>query len=350
MGFQGQLLAFLKSEGAALVIRSSPMGDGGIVLAQSAALPSAAGSAAPGALRPWATNAPPTLPQVTMGVDDYNRVARMIQQGEKPVMAVEFESRFEDADLMAYNTIAEIPGSDRKKEVVMLGAHLDSWHAGTGATDNGIGVAVVMEAVRLLKAAGAAPRRTIRVGLWAGEEQGLLGSKAYVADHLGYFTNETTAAVVSPKEAAKEDSSSAKRNANSESDRKLIRKPAHAKISAYFNYDNGAGKIRGIYLQGNEMAQSVFRRWFEPIKDLGVETITLSNTYGTDHLSFDAIGIPGFQFIQDPLDYGSRTHHTNADTYDRVPPEDARQASVVMAVTAYQAAMAEDKVPRKPLP
>jgi len=253
---------------------------------------------------------------------------------------------------MAYNTVAEIPGSDLKNEIVMLGAHLDSWHSGTGATDNGAGVAATMEAVRILKALNLQPRRTIRIGLWSGEEQGLLGSRAYVAKHFGYYTNRastSSTSVRAPKD--EEDGTPSPRartgSTNSAPSRKLVRGPEYESLSAYFNLDNGAGKIRGVYMQGNESVRPLFRRWLEPFSDLGAETLTLANTGGTDHTSFDSIGLPGFQFIQDPLDYWSRTHHSNEDVYDRAPPEDMKQAATILAAFAYDAAMLDEKLPRK---
>jgi Zn-dependent M28 family amino/carboxypeptidase len=265
-------------------------------------------------------------------------------------MAVDLRVDFHDDDLMAYNTIAEIPGGELKDEIIMLGAHLDSWHSGTGATDNGIGAAAVMEAARILKALNLQPRRTIRVGLWSGEEQGLLGSRAYVAGHFGYFTNAApSTALRSPRDEG--DSQPATRNSrtNSAPARRLVRLHEYEKLSAYFNLDNGAGKVRGLYLQGNEAVRPLFRRWLEPFRDLGAETLSLSNTRGTDHISFDAVGLPAFQFIQDPLDYNSRTHHSNEDVYDRIQPEDARQAAVILAAFAWNAASMDAKLPRKPV-
>ena len=247
--------------------------------------------------------------QITLAVEDYNRLVRMIQQGAKLKMAVDLQAQFHNDDLMAYNTLAEIPGTDLKDELVMIGAHLDSWHSGTGATDNGAGVSATMEAVRILQALKLRPRRTIRIGLWTGEEQGLLGSRAYVADHFGYYTNLTNTIT---SQASEEATGNARTNqtasAASRPRRTLVRKPDHEKLSVYFNLDNGTGKIRGVYLQGNEEVRPTFRRWLEPFRDLGAETLTPSNTSGTDHLSFDDIGLPGFQFIQDPLEYNTRTH------------------------------------------
>jgi Zn-dependent M28 family amino/carboxypeptidase len=300
-------------------------------------------------VRAWATNVPAFPPQITLATEDYNRLVRMIQQGEKLKMAVDLQVQFNGDDLMAYNTVAEIPGSDLKEEIVMLGGHLDSWHAGTGATDNAVGVAAVMEAARILKALKLQPRRTIRVGLWSGEEQGLYGSKAYVGRHFGYYTNAAPTEVLrSPKDPANDEPAAARSATNSPPTRRLIRQPEYEELSAYFNLDNGAGKIRGIYMQGNEAVRPLFRRWLEPFRDLDAETLTISNTGGTDHQSFDAIGLPGFQFIQDPLDYGSRTHHSNEDVLDRIQPDDLKQIAVILAAFAYDAATLDQKLPRKP--
>ena len=227
----------------------------------------------------------------------------------------------------------------------MLGGHLDSWHAGTGATDNGAGVAVAMEAVRILKAAGLQPRRTVRVALWTGEEQGLFGSKAYVAEHFGSYTTDGASGEQPSQGSSRAEG--ADQQSESGRSRTLVRKPDYDKFAGYFNLDNGSGRIRGIFAQENAGAWAVFRDWLAPFRDLGAETVTLANTGGTDHLSFDAIGLPGFQFIQDPIEYMSRTHHSNADVYDRIVAEDLKQASVIMASFVYHAAMADEKLPRK---
>ncbi len=349
---QGRYLSFLAKEGAALVVNPSSLGDGGTYVVAAASIPMPDGQGAfsfANAPRAWSTNAPALPPQVTLAAEDYNRLVRMIQQGLKLKMAVDLEVQFHSDDLMTYNTVAEIPGSDLKDEIVMLGAHLDSWHAGTGATDNGAGVAAVMEAARIIKALDLKPRRTIRVGLWSGEEQGLLGSRAYVARHFGYYTNTPASrALRSPRDESDDQPVASVSGTNSPSARRLIRQSDYDRLSAYFNLDNGAGRVRGIYLQGNEALRPLFRRWLEPFRDLDAETITASNTGSTDHISFDAIGLPGFQFIQDPLDYGSRSHHTNEDVLDRVPPEDLKQASVILAAFAYDAAMLDQKLQRKP--
>jgi len=259
------------------------------------------------------------LPQVIVATEQFNRIARLLQKGEKVEMAVDVEATFYDEDLQGYNVVAEIPGTDLAHEVVMVGGHFDSWHAATGATDNAIGSAVAMEAVRIIQAAGLHPRRTIRVALWTGEEQGLLGSSGYVKKHFGdRETQEFT--------------------------------PEHANLAAYFNVDNGGGRLRGIYTQGNAAVRPIFEAWLQPFHDLGATHVTLKNTGGTDHLSFDGVGLPGFQFIQDPMDYDTRTHHTNMDTYERVHPYDARQASTVEAAFVYLAAMRDEKLPREPLP
>jgi carboxypeptidase Q len=348
----GRNLAFLAKEGAALVVNSSSLGDGGTYFVAAASVPGPEGRTGfspTNMVRAWATNVPAFPPQITLATEDYNRLVRMIQQGEKLKMAVDLQVQFNGDDLMAYNTVAEIPGSDLKEEIVMLGGHLDSWHAGTGATDNAVGVAAVMEAARILKALKLQPRRTIRVGLWSGEEQGLYGSKAYVGRHFGYYTNAAPTEVLrSPKDPANDEPAAARSATNSPPTRRLIRQPEYEELSAYFNLDNGAGKIRGIYMQGNESVRPLFRRWLEPFRDMDAETLTISNTGGTDHQSFDAIGLPGFQFIQDPLDYGSRTHHSNEDVLDRIQPDDLKQIAVILAAFAYDAATLDQKLPRKP--
>jgi carboxypeptidase Q len=352
---------FAARSGAALVVSSSSEGDGGTLFVASATVPfTNSNLRGPLTRNPsaWSTNNPKIPPQITLASEDYNRLVRMIQRGEKLKMNVDLAAQYHTNDWMAWNTVAEIPGTDLKDEIVMLGGHLDSWHSGTGATDNGAGVATAMEAVRILKALKLQPRRTIRVGLWTGEEQGLLGSTAYVREHFGYFTNITNtpiATAVSPKGAsefarvAAAQPSDTSNRATNRVTRKLVRRGQYDKFSAYFNLDNGSGKIRGVYMQGNEAVRPLFRQWLEPFRDLGAETLTIANTGGTDHLPFDAIGLPGFQFIQDPIEYWTRTHHSNADVFDRIQIEDLKQASVIMASFVYNAAMADEKVPRKEL-
>jgi len=328
-------------EGAAVVIEPG-RGDGGTVFVQDATMPRRAdpagregGNPFSRGPRPWATDPPTILPQVVMAAEHYNRIVRMIQKGSHPKLAIDIETRYHEGDANCFNIIAEIPGTDLKDEVVMLGGHFDSWHAGTGATDNAIGCGVALEAVRILKAIDAKPRRTIRIALWTGEEQGLFGSRAYVADHFG------SAKAPTPVEGG--DTPRERPRATYEL------KAEHEKFSAYFNLDNGTGKIRGIYLQGNEAVRPIFRAWLAPFADMGATTITSSNTGGTDHQSFDGIGLPGFQFIQDPLEYNTRTHHSSMDVYERIQEDDAKQASIIMATFVYQAAVRDEKLPRKPL-
>jgi Zn-dependent M28 family amino/carboxypeptidase len=247
--------------------------------------------------------------------------------------------------MMGYNTIAEIPGSDLKDEVVMLGGHMDSWHGGTGATDNAAGCAVAMEAARILMALNFKPRRTIRVALWSGEEQGLLGSRAYVKEHFGEIVQPTPQPT--PPGAGEGRPTTAPTPAPRG---RLVTKPDYDKFAGYFNLDNGTGKIRGVYLQGNEAVRPLFRTWLTPFRDMGAQTLSISNTGGTDHLAFDAIGLPGFQFIQDEVEYDTRTHHSNQDVFDRIQADDMKQAATIMAAFVYQAAMRDEKLPRKPAP
>ncbi len=334
--FVSKRLKFLHDEGAAVIVDASRIGDGGTIFVQGAATPQAADET-PGAARAtpvYSKNAPKIVPQLVMSVEHYNRIARMIEAGEQVKMTVDLDVEWQDADPMGYNTIAEIPGSDKKDEVVMLGGHMDSWHAGTGATDNAAGVAVAMEAVRILQSLNLKPRRTIRVALWSGEEQGLLGSRAYVAEHFGKL--ETAGAGMGP--------------GNTAAVSRLVTKPEYEKLSGYFNLDNGTGKIRGVYLQGNEAIRPLFRQWLTPFRDMGASTLTISNTSGTDHLSFDGIGLPGFQFIQDEIEYDTRTHHSNQDVFDRIQADDLKQAAAIMAAFVYNTAMQDEKLPRKAAP
>jgi Zn-dependent M28 family amino/carboxypeptidase len=291
-------------------------------------------------------------PQITMAAEDFNRLARMVQQGESLKMAIDLQVQFHTEDPMAYNTVAEIPGDDLKDEIVMLGGHLDSWHAGTGATDNGAGVAATMEAVRILRTLGLRPRRTIRIALWTGEEQGIFGSKGYVKEHFGYYPeSEDTNRPGRESRGRRRDTGPTTRPSEptTRAAPVLVRRDEYDRLSGYFNLDNGTGKIRGVYMEGNEAVRPIFRRWLAPFADMGAQTLTLSHTGGTDHTPFDAVGLPAFQFIQDPIDYWSRTHHSNADVYDRLQAEDLKQASVILATFAYNAAMADEKLPRKPL-
>ncbi|NNF00153.1 MAG: M20/M25/M40 family metallo-hydrolase [Pyrinomonadaceae bacterium] len=329
----------LIAEGAAVMVDNSSKGSGGTVFVSGATV---AGDP-PKTLQdlfnraganPWDKAAEnKMIPQMTMASEDYNRLMRMLKHGEKISMKVNIQTQYQDEDLMGYNTIAEIPGTDPglKDEIVMLGGHLDSWHGSGGATDNASGCAVAMEAARILMALKLKPKRTIRVALWSGEEQGLHGSQAYVKKHFGeieggggFFARITGGG-----------------------NGKIIKKPAYEKFSAYYNMDNGTGKFRGVYLQGNSAAAPIFRAWLQPFNKMGASTLTLNNTGGTDHLSFDGIGLPGFQFIQDPIEYSPLTHHSNQDNYDRIQAKDMKHNATIMAAFVYQTAMMDGKIPRK---
>ena len=304
--FREKVNQFLLDEGVAVTIVPGTIGDGGTVFGQGA-----------GTEDPKKTVPPASI---ALTPEHYNRLVRLIEHKQPVTLEVEVRARItEPAD--SFNVVGEIPTHSGKAdpEIVMIGGHLDSWTGGTGATDNAAGCAVALEAVRILKAIDAKMPRTVRLALWTGEEEGILGSKAYVKQH---FADPEVMKV----------------------------KPEHAKVSAYYNLDNGTGKIRGVYLQGNDMARPIFESWLAPFKDLGVETVTIRNTGGTDHLSFDAVGIPGFQFIQDPVEYSTRTHHSNMDLYDRLQPGDLMQASAVMATMVYETAIRAERIPRKDLP
>ena len=346
-------LRFFQTEGAAVLLEPG-RGDGGTLFVQSASVPAPprdpnATGPAPRGTPPYDKSAPKVTPQVVLAVEHYNRIVRMVQAGEPVKMNVELAVAWQDTDLMGYNTIAEIPGTDLKDEVVMLGGHMDSWHSGTGATDNAAGCAVAMEAVRIIQALGLKPRRTIRIALWSGEEQGLLGSRAYVAQHFGSMQNPATSAVPATGNSNAMGGGNGNGGA-APAGPTLIRKADYEKLSAYYNLDNGTGKIRGVYLQGNEAVRPLFRQWLAPFRDLGATTLTIANTGGTDHLAFDAIGLPGFQFIQDEIEYDTRTHHSNQDVFDRIQAEDMKQAATIMAAFVYQTAMRDEKLPRKPVP
>lgn len=332
--FNQRKARFYFEEGAAVLIDSGFGVDAGTIRVMGASLPpsAAAGQNPLGGVRVYSKNAPATIPQLVAELEQYNRLVRLVRQGVPVKMTVDLQTQFFDDDLKGYNTIAEIPGTDLKDEVVMVGAHLDSWHAGTGATDNGAGVTVAMEAVRLIQASGLKPRRTIRVALWTGEEQGLLGSRGYVAKNLATIGDGSDAAAFAALSGVPS---------------KINKLKDYDKFAAYYNLDNGTGQIRGIYMQGNEQLRSTFKDWLMPFKDWKATTVTVSNTGGTDHLAFDAVGLPGFQFIQDPIEYFSRSWHTTQDVSDRILDEDLKRSSVIMAAFAYNSAMTDKKLPRK---
>jgi carboxypeptidase Q len=315
------LKEFNEKEKVLATISASPRNDGILGVAQG-------GTQDPG--KSAAT------PELVMAAEHYNELLRLLDHNQPVELEIDVASRYYDDDPQAYNTVAEIPGTDKRDELVMAGAHLDSWHTGTGATDNGAGSAVVMEAARILKALGVKPRRTIRFVLWTGEEEGLIGSNAYVKQHFASRPESTENKDI--PEFFREETWP------------LQIKPEHAKVAGYFNIDNGAGRIRGIYAQQNAAVKPIFAAWLAPFADLGANTVTMRDTGSTDHVAFDNVGLPGFQFIQDPLDYSSHTHHTTLDTYDHAPAHDMEQASVIMAAFLYDAAMRPDPLPRKPLP
>ena len=297
--------AFFAKEGVAGVLLEDERAHEGMLFAEAA-----------GGFRSTDPLAPPTF---VVTAEQYDRIARTLEKKSPVHVRLNLKATASNQDVDGWNIIGEIPGGDKKDEIVIIGAHFDSWHSGTGATDNGAGSAVMIEVMRILRSLHLKLDRTVRIGLWGGEEQGLFGSRAYVKEHFA--------------------------------DPKTMRATAeHARLSGYFNLDNGSGKIRGVYLQGHEAMRPLFESWLAPFRDLGVTTITIRNTSGTDHLSFDAVGLPGFQFIQDPLDYGTITHHSDMDTYDHAIPEDLMQASAVIATVVYEAANRKDLLPRRELP
>jgi len=305
--FINALHRMAEQEGAVAMLSMSPRGHDGTLFVQGG-----------GSYQP---SAPANFLDMVITLEDYSSIVRLLKAGTPVSLDIDVKTRFLTDDTKGYNVIAEIPGSDPrlKDEVVMLGGHLDSWHSATGATDNAAGCTVMMEAIRILKTLGIKPRRTIRIALWSGEEEGLLGSRGYVKKT---FADPATMQLL----------------------------PAHEKFDAYFNIDNGTGKVRGIYLQGNEACRSIFTQWLAPFHDLGATTVTISNTGGTDHQSFDAVGLPGFQFIQDEIEYNTRTHHTNMDSYEHLRADDLKQIATIVAAFVYNTAQRDAKPPRKALP
>jgi carboxypeptidase Q len=322
--FQQKVQQFYKDEGVVALFNrgsDSDMAAGGSDLSWRQQRPDG-GTVFPTGSGSRGADAGTGLPTVTLAVEHYNRMVRVLDKNVPVKVELNVQTRFYDETTPnGFNVVAEIPGSDPalKHEVVLIGAHFDSVAAGTGATDNATGSAAMMEAVRILKTVGATPRRTIRIGLWGGEEQGLMGSRAYVREHYG---DPAT----------------------------MMLKPAHQNLSAYFNSDNGTGRVRGIWLQSNPDVAPIFRQWMKPLEDLGVFAIGPRSVTSTDHVSFDAVGLPAFQFMVDRLEYNSRTHHSNMDTFDRVQAEDMVQHATVVAIFAYNAAMRDEKLLRKPLP
>ncbi len=304
--FRTQVNKFLADENVGLILTQARGTDGTVFTTNGAS---------------YADTAKIAAPELETSGEDFQRILRLVKAGIKVSMEADIKTQFYTDDLQGYDVVAEIPGTDKKlkEQLVMIGGHLDSWHGATGATDNAAGSAVMMEVMRILKAVNFKPRRTIRIALWSSEEQGLFGSRGYVLNHFG-----------DPKT--------------------MTLKPEQSKVSAYYNLDNGSGKIRGIYLQGDSVAAPIFQAWLDPFKDLGATTVTIRNTGSTDHVSFDAVGIPGFQFIQDALDYGSRTHHSNQDTYDKLSEDDLKQAATIVASFVYHTSQRNEMIPRKELP
>ncbi|MGI4020782.1 MAG: M28 family metallopeptidase [Janthinobacterium lividum] len=304
--FRTKLSAFLRDENVGLILSQARGTDGTVFTTNGAS---------------YADTAKAVAPELETSSEDYLRIVRLLKAGQKVEMEADIKTKFITNDLQGYNVVAEIAGTDKKlkDQVVMIGGHFDSWHSATGATDNAAGSAVMMEAMRILKAINFKPKRTIRIALWSSEEQGLFGSRNYVLNHFG-----------DPKT--------------------MQLKTEQEKVSAYYNLDNGTGKIRGVFMQGNETVAPIFKAWLEPFKDLGATTLTIRNTGSTDHVSFDAVGIPGFQFIQDPMDYFARTHHSNQDTYDRLVEDDLKQAATIVASFVYNTSQREQMMPRKELP
>jgi carboxypeptidase Q len=308
--FRRQRVTFLVAEGAAGIIEVSPATRGDNLTVLIGGPLAGEGTRDP--------KDPPPLPHLVFAAEHYHRIVRLLALKQPVTLEADVSNRFHDDTLDAYNIVGELPGTDRSDELVLLGAHFDSWHIGTGATDNGASSAVIMEAMRLIKATGLPLRRTVRMVLWTGEEQGLLGSRAYVTRHFGG------------------------RN-------KVPQTPLHGKVTAYFNQDNGAGGYRGIYLQGNDAVAPIFTAWMRPFENLGMTTLSVRSTGSTDHVAFDEAGLPGFQFIQDPMDYGTWTHHTQQDLYERVNPPDVIKNAVIMASFVYHAANRDEMLPRKPM-
>ena len=319
----GQLRSeFFRTEGAAGVLSTAQRGHGVYTIGGN-------------------RNADPatTLPAIAITAEHYGRIARMLAKNIPVTIEADIKNTFYQNPPM-FNVLGEIRGTDKADELVMLGAHFDSWHASTGATDNGAGSGAMMEAMRILKQTGVPLRRTVRIGLWPGEEQGLNGSAEYVAMHF--------AGRGAPPPGSEPAPSGSRGGRGPQGPLEL--KPDHAKFAAYFNIDNGTGALRGVYLQGNDAVAPIFREWMEPFRSMGMTTLSIRNTGGTDHLSFDAVGLPGFQFIQDAVEYDTMTHHTNLDSYERLQPNDMMKNATIAAAFAYLAANRDEKLPRKPLP
>ena len=316
--------AFFKTEGVLGVLSTAPRGHGIYTIGGQAA-----------------TDPATSLPAIVIPAEQYGRIARLLEKNMPVTLEADIKNTYYPNPPM-FNVVGEIPGTDKADELVMLGAHFDSWHASTGATDNGAGSGAMMEAMRILKQSGVKLRRTVRIGLWTGEEQGLLGSRDYVARHFG------TPGGGGGRGGGGRAGGGGAAAANAAPPAPPSYTPEHAKFAAYFNIDNGTGAIRGVYLQGNQAVAPIFREWMEPFHNIGMTTLTVANTGGTDHQSYDAVNLPGFQFIQDAVEYDTMTHHTNLDSYERLQPEDMRRNATIAAAFAFLAANRDEKLPRKP--
>ena len=321
--------AFFKAEGVLGTFTTAPRGHGIYTISGSRAADPAA-----------------TVPSIAIAAEHYGRIARILAKNIPVRIEADIRNTF-TPDPPVFNVVGEIPGTDKADEIVMLGGHFDTWHAATGATDDGVGVAAMMEAVRILKTTGVKLRRTVRVGFWGGEEQGLIGSREYVAAHFASRQPAPAAPGAPAAQPAQPGPPGGRGGFGPQGPLEL--KPDWDKLSVYFNIDNGTGALRGIYLQGNDAVAPIFREWMEPFRSLGMTTITVRNTGGTDHQSFDAVGLPGFQFIQDEVEYDTMTHHTNLDYYERLQPGDMQKMATIAAGFAYLAANHDDRLPRKPL-
>src|SRR3954471_1838504 len=340
---------WFRSEGAAGLLSTAPRGHGIYTIGGNRT-----------------TDPANALPQIVIPAEQYGRLARMTAKNQTVTIEADVKNTYLPNPAM-FNVVGEIPGTDKADEVVMLGAHFDSWHAATGATDNAAGSAAMMEAMRLLKQSGVRLRRTVRIGLWTGEEQGLIGSREYVKAHMGACNDPAPAgrgaapAAAAPAPPARGGAPAAApgQPAAAQPQRGGGRggcqtgytfKPEHAKFAGYFNIDKGTGALRGVYLQQNDAVAPIFREWIEPFRSIGMSALTVRNTGGTDHQSFDALGLPGFQFIQDEIEYDTMTHHTNLDSYERLQPTDMMRNATIAASFAYLAANRDEKLPRKPMP
>jgi carboxypeptidase Q len=328
---------FFRTEGALGTLSTAPRGHGIYTIGGSRA-----------------TDPTQSLPAVVIPAEQYGRMVRMLQKNLPVTIEADIKNTYYPNPVM-FNVVGEIPGTGKADELVMLGAHFDSWHASTGATDNASGSAAMMEAMRILKQSGVRLRRTVRIGLWTGEEQGLLGSAQYVSAHFGSRATLPNTGAAAPANAGAPGGSPAEAPFGGGGRGRgalgpLELKPGHAKFAAYFNIDNGTGAIRGVYLQGNDAVAPIFREWIEPFRSLGMGYLTIRNTGGTDHQSYDRVGLPGFQFIQDEVEYNTMTHHTNLDSYERLQPSDMMKNATIAAAFAYMAANRDEMLPRKPLP